>query len=147
MNQFLTVTKGLKDTHQEEFPLFEKTYVPPGMGNRHISRLYADGSLYYLISSISHENSDEPDRWNYISAVTERGMEGIRNLLASVCQLKINRNFSANNMGAIIWKVICDNQVKEFIIAGLPEKDNQIFTDIDTLINFNMQIIPAGKSS
>jgi hypothetical protein len=145
MIQFIKTTKGLKDVHQEEFPLFEKTYVPPGLGNKHISRLYADGSLYYLISSGRDENGHESENWNYISAVTENGLAGIQELLHSVCNLKINRNFSGNNMGAIIWKITCNNQVKEYIIAGLPDDDSKIFTDIDSLINFNMRIIPPGK--
>jgi hypothetical protein len=145
MIQLIKTTSGLKDIHQEELPLFEKTYVPPGIGNKHISRLYADGSLYYLISSGREENGHESERWNYISSVTENGLSGIKDLLNVVCNIKVNRNFAANNMGAIIWKITCDNQIKEYIIAGLPEEENKIFTEIDSLINFNMRIIPPGK--
>lgn len=145
MIQYIKTTKGLKDIHQEEFPLFEKTYVPPGFGNKHISRLYADGSLYYLISSGKDEHGNDSEKWNYISAVTENGLPEIKNLLDTVCKLKVNRNFAGNNMGAIIWKIACENQVKEYIIAGLPDDDSKIFTEIDTLINFNMRLIPPGK--
>ncbi len=49
MKQFIDIKIGLKEEHLNMNPLFEKVYTPPGYGEEMISRIYGDGSLYYLM--------------------------------------------------------------------------------------------------
>ncbi|BBE17114.1 hypothetical protein AQPE_1263 [Aquipluma nitroreducens] len=138
-------TKGLKPQHQAEAPLFEKTYVPPSFGNHLVSRVYADGSLYYL--SHSGESSclnDADEKWNYISSVSEKGVLGIRVILEKCRNLPIAASTSANASGAVIWKIPLEGRIQKIEVFGVPEGDLKIFNEIDLLVNTNIQTIPRG---
>jgi len=145
MPQFIKNIKGLKPQHQEEIPLFEKTYIPPSIGNHLVSRVYADGSLYYL--SHSGESSclnDTDEKWNYISSVSEKGVLGIRDILKKCYNLPLAVSAVANASGATIWKIPRDGRILRIEIFGVPEGDLKIFNEIDFLINTNIQLIPHG---
>lgn len=145
MPQFIKNIKGLKPYHQEEIPLFEKTYIPPSIGNHLISRVYADGSLYYL--SHSGESTcvnDTDEKWNYISSVSEKGVLGIRAILEKCCNLPIAVAASANSSGAVIWKIPQEGRIQKIAVFGVPEGDLKIFDEIDFLVNTNIQPIPHG---
>jgi len=138
-------TEGLKPKHQEELPLFEKTYVPPSYGNHLVSRIYADGSLYYLSHSGENHCLNDPDeKWNYISSVSEKGVLGIRGLLEKCRNLPIAASTSSNASGAVTWKIPREGQIQKIVLFGDPEGDLKIFDDIDTLVNTNIQSIPHG---
>ena len=138
-------TKGLKPQHQAEAPLFEKTYVPPSFGNHLVSRVYADGSLYYLSHSGTNTCMNNPDeKWNYISSVSEKGILGIRDILDNCSKLPTASPTLANVSGAIIWKIPREGQIQKFVIFGVPEGDFKIFNEIDLLVNTNIQTIPRG---
>lgn len=145
MPQFIKNIKGLKPHHQQEIPLFEKTYIPPSIGNHLISRVYADGSLYYL--SHSGESTclnDADEKWNYISSVSEKGVLGIRAILEKCCNLPIAVSTSANSSGAVIWKIPQEGRIQKIVVFGVPEGDLKIFDEIDILVNTNIQPIPHG---
>lgn len=144
MPHLIKNTEGLKPHHQVENPLFEKTYVPPGFGNHLVSRLYADGSLYYLSHSGNNCLNDPDEKWNYISSVSEKGVTGIRAILEKCCELAETTPASANDAGAVIWKIPCEGKNHKIVIPGIPEGDLQIFHEIDLLINTNIQTIPHG---
>jgi len=136
--------EGLKPQHQEELPLFEKTYVPPSYGNHLVSRVYADGSLYYLSHSGDNCLNDPDEKWNFISSVSEKGVFGIRAILEKCNNLPIASSSSANTSGAFIWKIPREGQIQKIVLFGLPEGELKIFNEIDLLVNTNIQTIPPG---
>jgi hypothetical protein len=145
MPQLIKNIEGLKPQHQVEIPLFEKTYVPPSFGNHLVSRVYADGSLYYLSHSGENTCLNDPDeKWNYISSVSEKGVLGIRAIFDKCHNLPIAASTSANASGAVIWKIPCKGQIMKIVLYGIPEGDLKIFNDIDFLVNTNIQPIPHG---
>ncbi len=145
MPQFIKNTEGLKHQHQEEIPLFEKTYIPPSFGNHLVSRVYADGSLYYLSHSGENNSRNNPDeKWNYISSVSENGVLGIRAILEKCNNLPIVVSTSANASGAVIWKIPQEDCIQKIVVFGVPEGALKIFNEIDILVNTNIQPIPHG---
>lgn len=137
--------EGLKPQHQAEVPLFEKTYVPPSFGNHLVSRVYADGSLYYLSHSGENHCLNNPDeKWNYISSVSEKGVIGIRAILAKCSNLPIAASTSANASGAVIWKIPREGHIQKIVLFGVPEGESKIFNEIDFLVNTQIQTIPPG---
>lgn len=136
--------QGLKPKHQEELPLFEKAYVPPSFGNHLVSRVYADGSLYYLSHSGNNCLNDPDEKWNYISSLSEKGVFGICAILEKCSNLPIAASTSANASGAVIWKIPHEGQIQKIILFGVPEGDLKIFNEIDLLVNTNIQTIPPG---
>lgn len=136
--------EGLKPQHQVEVPLFEKTYIPPSFGNHLVSRIYADGSLYYLSHSGNNGLNDPDEKWNYISSVSVKGVLGIRDILEKCCNLPIAASTSANASGAVTWKIPCEGRIQKIVLFGVPEGDLKIFNEIDLLVNKNIQPIPHG---
>ncbi len=137
--------EGLKTKHQAELPLFEKTYIPPSYGDHLLSRVYADGSLYYLSHSGENHCLNDPDeRWNYISSISEKGVLGIRALLDKCGNLPIAASMSANASGAFTWKIPREDHIQRIVLFGLPDEDLKIFDEIDLLVNTNIQTIPPG---
>jgi hypothetical protein len=136
--------QGLKPKHQGEAPLFEKTYIPPSFGNHLVSRAYADGSLYYLSHTGNNCLNDPDEKWNYISSVSEKGIQGIRAILERCSKLPMATSTPANASGAVIWKIPHEGQIQKIVISGIPEGDLKIFNEIDLLVNTNIQTIPPG---
>ena len=146
MTQLISTIEGLKPRHQQEFPLFEKTYIPPSYGNPLVSRIYADGSLYYLSQTVNVENDSEAGKkWKFISAVTEKGLVQLKTLLTEAFKLENKNPPSGNSMGSCIWKMVRDNQIKETIVLGIPAGSYKIFDEIDSAINFNIQPVASEK--
>lgn len=146
MTELLEYTTGLKLHHQKENPLFEKTYIPPLRGAKLVSRVYADGSLYYLSRENHPETMESPDlHWNYISLVSGKGMELIKNMLGIGCGINDQIPSSGNSMGAVMWKISCENGIREMIIPGIPSGKYRIFLDIDEAVNANIMKIDEPK--
>lgn len=139
MTDFIQNITGLKPQHQQETPLFEKTYVPPVRGAKLVSRIYADGSLYYLSRESHPETVESRDQhWNYISSVSEKGIVLIKNMLEIACGNTGEIPLSGNSMGAAVWKISCRNGITEMTIPGIPSGKFRIFTDIDEAVNSNI---------
>ncbi|HCY41492.1 MAG TPA: hypothetical protein DHV48_09080 [Prolixibacteraceae bacterium] len=139
MTEFIQNTTGLKPQHQQEAPLFEKTYIPPQWGAKLVSRMYADGSLYYLSRESHPETVESPDQhWNYISSVSEKGILLIKNMLEIGCGITDEIPLSGNSMGVVKWKIRHKNEIREIIIPGIPSGKFRIFTDIDEAVNSNI---------
>lgn len=146
MTEFVEYTAGLKLHHQKENPLFEKTYIPPLRGAKLVSRVYADGSLYYLSRENPPENLESPPQhWNYISSVSGKGTELIKEMLVLCCSMNAEIPSSGNSMGAVMWKISCKNGIREMIIPGIPSGKYRIFLDIDEAINANIMKIDEPK--
>lgn len=139
MTEFLEYTAGLKLHHQKENPLFEKTYIPPLRGAKLVSRVYADGSLYYLSRENYPETLESKEtHWNFISSVSGIGIELIKNLLEKGCGINHEIPPSGNSMGAVMWKISCESGIREIVIPGIPSGKFRIFSDIDEAVNSNI---------
>ncbi|MEN8115379.1 MAG: hypothetical protein ABFS16_00250 [Bacteroidota bacterium] len=132
MSQFIQNNIGLKEQHKNQNPLFEKTYIPPDYGERLISRVYPDGCLYYLNTN---------DNWNYISILKNEGLEDLKVVLIECCKVKNEIKADGNLKGVVIWKLQCESQINEIIIAGIPSVEYNLFQKIDDIINTKLQTI------
>ena len=140
MNQFIEIKKGLKEEHLNINPLFEKVYTPPGYGEDMISRLYSDGSLYYLIDNEDvSEETIVNDIWGYVSKIQSEGVELISNLLEKCCETIFVQKEEGNLPGTIKWKFFCGDKIKEVVIRGLPVEDEKLFSEIDKLVSTRIE--------
>lgn len=144
MTQFYQNSNGIKSHHHQESLLFEKEYFPPDYGEKLISRLYSDGSLYYLSQVEKSHSDDIVKKWNFISTVSEKGLKQILAILKKCCKVSTEVKVSGNSTGTVIWRIQCTKKVKEIIILGIPDIKHKYFIDIDNLVNANMQTISAG---
>ncbi|NQU52324.1 MAG: hypothetical protein HQ522_07265, partial [Bacteroidetes bacterium] len=116
MIQFIQNNNDLKLNHQNETPLFEKINIPPDYGSRLVSRVYTDGSLYYLSQARESDSSmDMNESWNFISTVSASGINKIRKTLAKCCEIKSNVKPGGNIKGAVIWNIQCKNELHEIV--------------------------------
>ncbi len=142
MNQFIKIKKGLKEEHLNMSPLFEKVYTPPGYGEDMISRLYRDGSLYYLIDNEdAYEETIVNDIWGYVSKIQSEGVELITSLLEKCCETVFVQKEEGNLPGVTKWKFFCGDKIKEVVIRGLPVGNEKLFTEIDNLISTKIEKI------
>ncbi|MBN2635899.1 MAG: hypothetical protein JXR61_06490 [Prolixibacteraceae bacterium] len=136
MNQFIDIKKGLKEDHLSASPLFEKIYTPPGYGNDMISRLYNDGSLYYLVSTPGSSNNSEHDSsWGYVSSIDNEGVMKIVDLLKQCCEIDFNEKAPGNLPGLVKWKFLCYDTIKQVDVKGIPDGDEKLFNKIDYLVS------------
>lgn len=142
MIQFIKIKKGLKEEHLDMNPLFEKIYTPPGYGEDMISRLYRDGSLYYLIDNEdASEETIVNDTWGYVSKIQGEGVELISNLLEKCCETVFVKKEEGNLPGMIKWKFFCGDKIKEVVIRGLPVENEKLFSEIDELVSTRIEKI------
>lgn len=127
--------EGLKVEHKNEQPLFEKIYTPPAYGDKMVSRLYCDGTLYYL---------SPLGIWTLISILTTEGLNEMNKVLKDCFQLSTTKVSDGNIQGSISWKLFSKNEMKEIIISGLPDKDFDYFQKIENILNTKMQTIPSA---
>lgn len=142
MPHLIKTIKGLKPQHRLEFPLFEKTYIPSGHGDQLVSRLYADGSLYYLSHAKTNCLNNEDEKWNFISTISEKGINGILSVLEKCRETAIPEQPDGNNPGAITWKFANNGQILKMTIPLIHGGELKIFDEIEVLINSNIQPIP-----
>jgi len=135
MSELYKNNKGLKEKHKKEQPLFEKTYTPPSYGDKMVSRLYRDGSLYFL----------SPQKtWAVISVLTSEGLDEMNIVLAKCYQLKTRHVRDGNIQGSVSWKLFPENEMKEIFVVGIPDKGFDAFQKINHILNTKMQTIPSG---
>ena len=144
MTTFLQNNNGIKSHHHLESLLFEKEYFPPDYGSKLISRLYLDGSLYYLSQVEKSHGNDIVEKWNFISTVSEKGLKQILANIKKCCKVKNEVKVSGNSVGTAIWRLQCTKKVKEIIVLGIPDNKLKYLIEIDNLVSANMQTISAG---
>jgi hypothetical protein len=143
MTHFIENKKGLKDKHKEEDPLFEKKYLLSEDGKKMVSRLYRDGSLYYLTDKKDVSGGEKiKSSWNCVSTVHEEGARMVKDKLQECCQTDFSTKDEENYPGATSWRFLCGDKFREIIIKGTPEGKEQIFSEIDYLISSMMDKIP-----
>lgn len=140
MTSLIKNANGLKPHHPIELPLFEKTYLPPDYGDKLISRVYADGSLYYLtLPRLQEKSNPETEKWNFIATVTEKGISEINNVLKECCNVETEIAKGGNIRGSVIWKIIKGEIIHEVAIAGIPQGKTLLFKEIDRIIETNLK--------
>lgn len=129
-------TDGLKSQHMSEVPLFEKVYMPLEYGNKLISRVYRDGSLYYLEQPREDfEYFVKGEEWSFIGNLSEKGIKGIESIINSIC--KSTPQFSLQNHAVyeFHWKLNCDDGMREFVILNESDIQNDMFDEITEIVN------------
>ena len=144
MPHLTKIIKGLRPQHKLEFPLFEKIYIPSGHGDQLVSRLYSDGSLYYLSHAKANCVNNDDEKWNFISTISEKGINGILAVLEKCRETAIPEQLDGNSPGVIIWKFPTNGQILKMTIPVIHGVELKIFDEIEVLINSNIQPIPHG---
>lgn len=139
MPEFLAISTGLKDQHQKEKPLFEKLYFAPRSNSGLISRLYNDGSLYYLTENKLDKTTGQ--FWIYISSVSEKGIILIQSIIESFLKHSVEMPDSGNTSGSVIWRFYFGATVQETKVMGIPAGTYRILTEIDDAVNANIKKI------
>ncbi len=143
MVQFLGNKTGLREAHQGEDPLFEKKYVLPESEKKLVSRLYPDGSLYYLTDREEVPRGEKiRAAWNLVSTVHEDGARQVKEKLQQCCREEFSAEDPEDIPGTTSWRFFCGGKLREVIIKGTPEGKATVFLEIDHLISSMMDKIP-----
>lgn len=127
--------------HENLNPLYEKNYFPPDYGLKQVSRLYGDGSLYFL-SQLEDSNENE-GKWGFISTVKNAGLQKIKSILRKANRLKSDEIKSGTVKGIIIWKIPANNEVIEITTTIIPDSKLTFLSEINNLVNNNLNTIPS----
>jgi len=136
MEQFIQNDAGIKSLHKDKLPVFEKKYTPPDYGDQLISRLYDDGSLYYLnLSRNKNESQIKEENWNFIIRISSESVNAIQNKINSICERGTLELQESSSNGEFDWKLNCNSEILHFHFFGLPQGEGLIFSEIDGIIN------------
>ena len=136
MKQFIQNAAGIKSLHKDKLPVFEKNYIPPDYGDQLISRLYDDGSLYYLnLSRDKNESQIKEESWNFIISISSESVNAIQNKIKTICERGTFEVPATSNKGEFDWKVNCNSEILHFHFWGLPQGQELIFSEIDEIVN------------
>jgi hypothetical protein len=143
MTSILQNITGLNSEHAKIHPLFEKIYFPPDYGGKEISRLYPDGSLYFFIEKEDERNGENDGEWGFISTVNKKGLDEIIPRLKIASGLKSDDTKGGNVKGIVVWKIFTVEKMVEITTTIQPVSKPTIFEEIETLVNTNLNSIPA----
>ncbi|WP_321372924.1 hypothetical protein [uncultured Draconibacterium sp.] len=134
MNSFIKNTDGLNPEHKNQLPVLEKEYQPPGVDRTEITRLYADGSLYFLF--VTGERTGN-EKWGAHLMVKKNAIDKIRNVIEESAELSSDE-LTGNYKGLAIWRILYDNTINEVVTTIIPASKHIIFKEIQELINHNI---------
>jgi len=133
--QWMTAKDGLSGEHQGATPMLERTSCPP-RASCLTSRVYRDGTLYYL-----KEASDAgPARWNRIAQLTTAGVQSLEKLYASLCGKE--DPVLGNDVGSDRHRVSVPGCTHEFVVTGIPSGELAPIQQATELINSS--VIPGS---
>lgn len=138
MNQFLNNKEGLRAEHQKQQPILEEEFIPSAKSVIEVTRLYGDGTMYFL--KINGERTGK-EEWGSALQITNPGMKKITNRLQQCCNLEDDDLSNGNFMGLIIWRILCNNAVDEVVTTIIPASKHLIFNEIQELLNHNIQTV------
>lgn len=136
MVKLIKNTEGLKPQHITEIPLFEKVYMPLEFGDKLISRVYNDGSLYYLTQA--RDDFDyvvTGEEWNYIGCLSEKGIKEIELKINTICKNIPQVSLQNQTIYEICWKLNCNGEMREFVILDVSNDPNEMFDEITEIVN------------
>ena len=140
MIHFINTSEGIREEHQKQTPLFEKEFIPSVKSPTEVTRLYKDGTLYFLKISAEEKGKEQ---WGASLRITKLGMEKIGTLLKHCCNLDSDDIKNGNYMGLVIWRVWCNNEIIELVTTLVPASKHVIFNEIQELVNHNIK--PVAK--
>lgn len=111
--QLMTIVEGLSPKHLGGPPILERISCPP-RANCLTSRVYRDGTLYYLMDP----SDAAPPRWNRIARLSPAGIESLEKLYVSVCGKE--DPVLGNDAGSDRHRVNVPGCTQEFVITGIP---------------------------
>jgi hypothetical protein len=129
-------TDGLKPQHISEMPLFEKVYTPLEYGDKLVSRVYNDGSLYYLTQD--RENFEyvvKGEEWKFIGYLSEKGIKEIKLKIDAICKNILPISLQNNAFYELHWKMNCKGEMHEFVISDVSHDQNEMFDEITEIVN------------
>lgn len=136
MVKLIKNTDGLKPQHMSEIPLFEKIYMPLEYGDKLISRVYNDGSLYYLTQD--REDSEyfvKGEEWDFIGCLSEKGIKEIELKIDAICKNIPQVTLQNHAVFELHWKLNCKDEMREFVISDVSDDQNEMFDEITEIVN------------
>jgi hypothetical protein len=130
------VVDGLLPQHRGEAPIVEKVSCPP-RSDCLTSRVYRDGTLYYLVDAGGTEPSK---RWRMIARITPQGVESLEKLYASLCG-KVDPVLG-NDAGSELHRVTVPGCTQEFVVTGIPSGGLARIGEANDIIN--RSVIPGS---
>lgn len=128
-------TEGLSAQHAAATPVLERISCPP-RSNCLTSRVYRDGTLYYLL-----EPADAaPPRWNRIARMSSDGVQKLEKLYASLCGKE--DPVLGNDSGSDHHRVSVPGCTAEFVVTGIPAGELAPIQQVTEIINTS--IIPGS---
>lgn len=136
MVKLIKNTDGLKPQHISDMPLFEKVYMPLEYGDKLISRVYNDGSLYYLTQAREDfEYVVKGEEWNFIGCLSEKGIKEIELRIDTICENIPQVSLQNQTVYELIWKLKCNDEMREFLILDVSDDQNEMFDEITEIVN------------
>lgn len=143
MVKLIKNTDGLKPQHISEMPLFEKVYTPLEYGDKLISRVYNDGSLYYLTQDREDfEYVVKGEKWNFIGYLSEKGIREIKLKIDAICKNILPISLQNNAFYELRWKLNCKGEMHEFVISDVSDEQNEMFDEITEIVNSEQKLPP-----
>jgi hypothetical protein len=130
------VVDGLTPLHLREPPVVERVSCPP-QASCLTSRVYGDGTLYYLVGS---EDAATTRRWNRIGQLTPEGVRKLQELYASLCG-QVDPVL-ANDAGSDRHRVSVPGCNSELTVTGLPSGGLAPIAQVDDILARSMRPIP-----
>ena len=137
--QLTPVSEGLRTEHTTGAPLVEMVSCAPG-GVCLTSRVYRDGTLYYLAEE---PGGGAPTRWNPIAQLTAEGTQSLEDLYVELCGR--TDPVLGNDAGSVLHRVTSPGCTQEFVVTGVPEGDLARISEATDIINRSVRPIPPAR--
>lgn len=98
------------------------------------SRVYRDGTLYYLVAV---KGAEAAVRWNPIGRLSSEGVESLDKLYASLCG-QVDP-VMANDTGSELHRVNVPGCAQEFVVTGIPSGNLARIREATDIINRSIQ--------
>ncbi len=134
--QFIETTEGLKAEHKNISPLLEKVFCPPQSITCETSRVYPDGSLYFLM-----EDEAGKQMWGLLTTVKPAGLKQLEDLFDACCAIKTPPDANQNDLGSTIYRFNSSKCQKEVLIRGISYGKYEELMEVTNIINGNLMPI------
>jgi hypothetical protein len=131
--QLTPATDGLPQQHLRETPLLERLSCPP-RADCHTSRVYRDGTLYYLAEA---KDAGTATRWTWIGMLSPEGVQSLERLYVSLCA-EVDPVLG-NDAGSDVHRVTVPGCTREFVITGIASGGLAPIEQATNIINGSMQ--------
>ncbi len=137
---YIEVSDGIQPAHQSQSPVLEQVLCAPEKDGCETSRIYPDGSLYFLVSP---SDSIPDPLWVRITRIKPTGVAEILALLERICAVAQEPTPQGGDQGSATYRIHTDHCERELLITGVPSGAFQDLAQLPTLINGNL--LPLGE--